>query len=91
MIKSHLADDGKFAVLLPYHRKNEFVQIAIDAGFFPGELISVKQTPKHTYFRVMLLFSAVESDFAAKEIVIREGDEYTNAFTALLKDYYLKL
>lgn len=91
VIQSHLADHGKFAVLLPYHRKNEFVQIANQAGFFTEEIISVKQTPKHSFFRVMLLFYGVNISLVEREMVIRKGDEYTNVFTGLLKDYYLKL
>ena len=91
VIKSHLAVKGKFAVLLPYHRKDEFVQICADAGFFLTESISAKQTPKHTYFRAMLLFSAVEVALVEKETIIREGETYSNKFIDLLKDYYLKL
>lgn len=91
IIKSHLAVHGKFAMLLPYHRKNVFIQLAKNEGFFLEESISVKQTPKHTYFRTMLLFSAVEVALVEKEIIIREGDSYTNEFIDLLKDYYLKL
>ena len=91
VIKSHLADNGKFALLLPYHRKNEFLQIAIEAGFSPEEIVSVKQTVKHAYFRAMLLFSAVEVTLVEQEITIREGEVYSNEFSNLLKDYYLKL
>jgi tRNA1Val (adenine37-N6)-methyltransferase len=91
IIKSHLALNGKFAVLLPYHRKNAFVQSATNEGFFLEEVVSVKQTPKHTYFRSMLLFSAVEVPLVDKEIIIREGEVYSNKFNNLLKDYYLKL
>jgi tRNA1Val (adenine37-N6)-methyltransferase len=91
VIKSHLAVNGKFAVLLPYHRKDIFVQSAKNEGFFLEEAVSVKQTPKHAYFRVMLLFSAVEVTLMEKEIIIRENEAYSNEFTSLLKDYYLQL
>ncbi len=91
VIKTHLSETGKFAVLLPYHRKNEFEQLAVGAGFFTEEMVSVKQTPKHNYFRVMFLFSAIEGSVIKKEIIIREGEGYTNVFTELLSDYYLKL
>ena len=91
VIKKHLSETGQFAVLLPYHRKDEFEQLADNAGFFPVEIISVKQTPKHDYFRVMFLFSAIKGFVIKTEIIIREGEEYTSGFTALLSDYYLKL
>ena len=91
VIQSHLSPNGKFAVLLPYHRKDVFIRLAGNEGFFLEESISVKQTPKHTFFRAMLLFSAVEVALAEKEIIIREGEAYSNDFISLLKDYYLKL
>ncbi len=91
VIKSHLAANGKFAVLLPYHRKDIFIRSAKLEGFFLAEAVSVKQTHKHNYFRAMLLFSGVEASLLAKEIIIREGEEYSNEFTSLLKDYYLQL
>lgn len=91
VIKSHLAPTGKLAVLLPYHRKDAFEQIAAKAGFFPVEEVSVKQTPKHSYFRATLLFSATAESALHKDITIHDGEEYTVPFTDLLKDYYLKL
>jgi tRNA1Val (adenine37-N6)-methyltransferase len=91
IIKSHLAVNGKFAVLLPYHRKDAFIHSVKNEGFFLEEVVSVKQTPKHAYFRVMLLFSTFKESVIEREIIIREGESYTNEFIDLLKDYYLKL
>jgi tRNA1Val (adenine37-N6)-methyltransferase len=35
-IKKHWLINGKFAVLLPYHRKEAFRSLALEEGFFPG-------------------------------------------------------
>jgi tRNA1Val (adenine37-N6)-methyltransferase len=91
VIKKHLADDGQFAVLLPYHRKEIFTGLAIDAGYFLAEEVSVKQTPNHPFFRAMLLFSSKKTGEKKNTIVIRREDQYTAVFMDLLKDYYLKL
>lgn len=90
-VKKQLNDKGKFAVLLPYHRKDAFIQLALNEGFFPEEEASVKQTPLHTYFRVMFLFGRERVAAKNESIVIRDGEQYTVAFTELLKDFYLKL
>jgi tRNA1Val (adenine37-N6)-methyltransferase len=90
-IKSNLADIGKFALLLPYHRKNEFENLAAAEGFFLEEEASVKQTPTHSFFRAMLLFGTAAATAKVSTITIRQEDEYTPEFAALLKDYYLKL
>lgn len=91
VIKQHLAPGGKFAVLLPYHRKNEFEKIALREEFAPEEIVLVRQTPAHAYFRVMFLFSTVPVSTNQSVITIREGEQYSAAFTDLLKAYYLKL
>lgn len=91
IIQKHLSVDGKFALLLPYQRKNDFIKIAVEARFYLLDEVAVKQTPVHSFFRAMLLFGTDQATVVSSEISIRDGDTYTNAFTALLKDYYLKL
>jgi tRNA1Val (adenine37-N6)-methyltransferase len=91
VIKKNLAENGRFAVLLPYHRKKEFEQLVMAAGFNVAEEVSVKQTPAHPYFRAILICTTVVAPEAHTSIFIRDGDEYSSAFINLLKDYYLKL
>ena len=91
VIKLHLEEDGMFAVLLPYHRKNDFIDLAAKNDFFLVEEVSVKQTPAHPFFRSMLLFGSVGVTALQSTIIIREGEQYSDAFIDLLKDYYLKL
>ncbi|MES2372934.1 MAG: methyltransferase [Bacteroidota bacterium] len=90
-VKKQLTDNGKFAVLLPYHRKETFIKLALGEGFFVEEETSVKQTPSHNYFRIMFLFGKEPIATKRESIVIRDGEQYTSEFTDLLKDYYLKL
>lgn len=87
-----LATDGTFGVLLPYHRSNYFEKLAVAKGFHPTQKTLVKQTPKHGYFRSILFFSKIETATSSNEITIRDADNnYSHAFTQLLKDYYLYL
>jgi tRNA1Val (adenine37-N6)-methyltransferase len=51
VIKKHLADDGQFAVLLPYHRKEIFTGLAIDAGYFLAEESIGKTNPQPSFFQ----------------------------------------
>ena len=91
LIKQMLAEKGKFAVLLPSHRKSEFIQLAAEQGFYPEEILLVKQTPTHDFFRAILLFSGTGLATRYDEIVIREHDQYSNEFIQLLQEYYLYL
>ncbi len=91
-INKHLKDEGSFAVLLPYHRTQQFINSAIQQSFHLTEKILVKQTPAHNYFRGMLWFTKESTSAKQSEIIIRnEEGKYTNEFVGLLKDYYLYL
>lgn len=91
-VKLLLKEEGCFAVLLPYHRVDYFINEALPYNLFCNEKVLVKQTTTHNYFRGMLLFSANKTEAAIKEITIKdETGSYTPAFTTLLKDYYLYL
>ena len=91
VINNYLVPDGKFALLLPYHRKDAFIKMVAECGLFPEKEIAVQQTAVHAYFRAMLLFTGTEGHVKKSSMIIREEDRYTAAFTELLKDYYLKL
>jgi len=90
-IKRLLQEDGRFAILLPTHRSTYFEEICLAIGFRLIEKVSVKQTPNHPSFRSMLLFGNEEETIVEKEIIIKEDNDYTQAFKALLMDYYLYL
>lgn len=87
----HLADKGQLAVLLPYRRKQACEELAAGKGLYLEEEISVKQTPAHPCFRVMLLFGRTKTTPVLQTLTIREGADYTAAFRVLLSPYYLKL
>jgi tRNA1Val (adenine37-N6)-methyltransferase len=88
----HLAPAGSFSILLPYRPFADFNKIAVDKGFYARELLNVRQSEQHDYFRTIGIFTRGTGDTIQKEMSIRSADNtYTAAFTALLKDYYLYL
>lgn len=91
-IQKRITMNGKFAILLPFHRSDYFEKLVKDEKFFLEEKVSVKQTPHHPYFRSMLLFSKQSTVTKQNEIMIKdEFNDYSPEFTALVKDYYLYL
>lgn len=83
---------GSFSVLLPFARANEVEALAQSHGFTVTHKAVVQQTTNHAPFRAMYIFSKAAFVTASEtSIVIKENDQYTPAFTSLLKDYYLFL
>ena len=87
-----LKSGGLFAVLLPFHRIEEFVGEALALNIFLQEKVLLRHTLQHPYFRGILIFSKVDTAIVARELTIKNLDnQYTPEFIDLLKEYYLYL
>ncbi|GAC1532606.1 MAG: methyltransferase [Sediminibacterium sp.] len=91
VIKHTLAPQGRFALLLPYHRSVYFKTLAVAEGFYMEEEMLVKQTTMHDYFRSMQLYGRKNRKPVETTLCIQENGKYTDDFVALLKAYYLNL
>lgn len=91
-IENQLNDEGKFAILLPFYRKDEFENLAKQCSFFPENILLIKQTPTHQFFRYAAIFS--KNPEVLKEDVIdikNNSNEYSSEAIKLLKPFYLYL
>ena len=87
-----LTADGKLAVLLPYHRLDQFIAMANEHHFYVQQQILLRHTSAHPFFRGILFLSRTPSTAHTKELIINDGQNvYTEEFSLLLKDYYLHL
>jgi tRNA1Val (adenine37-N6)-methyltransferase len=92
VVDKNLSDDGWFAVLLPYHRSEKFIEDAMKYNLFLQTQLNVKQTVKHSFFRSILLFGCEISEAQNFSMAIKDANNnYTVEFVELLKDYYLHL
>ncbi len=88
----HLSIEGSFAALVPYHREAYFISTAAGLGLYPFSVAYVKQSTSHDYFRSIIILKKHPSSIIDESFMsIKEGNNYTAAFTELLKDYYLSL
>lgn len=92
-IKSHLAENGVFFLLLPAKRENEMNDLLKRFSFHLHQKIFVRQTVNHTPFRLMIQAgNKKEQEIILRDLSIKnENNEYTTEFIVLLKDYYLHL
>lgn len=87
-----LNPDGIFAVILPYARKAEFLNLAMKAELFPFKITNVKGTPDKDFKRVLIAFSILEQDLTEDELAIEKSrHDYTDEYIALTKDFYLNM
>lgn len=94
LMKQQLHPDGLFFLLLPYKRVKEIEQLLATHQLFLMKKVWVRQTFAHQPFRLFLMgtIKPQKEQVQVEEIVIRdEQQQYTSAFVALLKDYYLYL
>ncbi|PSL28926.1 tRNA1(Val) (adenine(37)-N6)-methyltransferase [Chitinophaga ginsengisoli] len=93
VIDRQLAEGGEFSILLPYRPFGEFVTLAGAAGFYLKEVVHVKQSERHAYFRSIGIFGREQNKPQVASMAIREADQqvYTPAFVSLLQPYYLYL
>lgn len=91
-IAKGLKNEGVFFLLLPYKRLQESEQVLQEKGLFIQQRIIVCQSTRHSPFRIMLKGSKAADACNETELSIcNDQQQYTEAFTALLKDYYLYL
>lgn len=92
-IATHLETPGVFFLLMPFKRKDEIGPILKKHSLYIHEHVLVSQSIKHDHFRIMIRGGKREErKTRTSELSIwNDNQQYTPAFTELLKDYYLKL
>jgi tRNA1Val (adenine37-N6)-methyltransferase len=87
-----LHPQGRLLLLLPAYRLAELEKLAVQHRMQLQAITWVKQTPRHEPFRMMVQLGYTPAGLQQNTITIREADQqYSEAFTTLLKDYYLHL
>lgn len=85
-----LTEDGSFAVLMPYYRHEELLKTAMAEGLFAQDICFARHSPKHPWYRTMVVFSKTETQVKESFIDIRDSaGGYSEAFSMLMKEYYL--
>lgn len=92
-IADWLSDTGKAYLLIPHNRLDELLAELKRCGLYPEQLLHVRQTPVHGYFRTMICFTGMKTqELKVREMSIKDEDGvYTMTFKSLLADYYLYL
>lgn len=90
-IQRLIQPDGKWAILLPEHRRTKVIQLAQHFGWQLEKQLLVSQQAALPPFRGCLLFSKKNEQtvFETELLAIRYMEAYSSGMQALLSDYYL--
>jgi len=93
VIQQLLAPGGSFFTLLPYRRSSEIGRLLKRSALVAMKTVFVRQSPNHSYFRLMLKGCLAGEQPGPAEIgeisIWNAEQQYTDEFRALLKKYYI--
>jgi tRNA1Val (adenine37-N6)-methyltransferase len=92
--KRLLTSNGKFNVVLPYQEAMEFIELAKTCNLFCSRKGNFRTREKKPIERLLLEFSTTPAYTEEEEILLylnASGEEWSNRYKALTKDFYLKI
>lgn len=90
--KKILSDNGKLCVILPVVEGERFIELAENEGLFCKQKVNVFPNHEKAAKRLLLEFKKKKSDCKISELTIeKERGIYTDEYSELVKDFYLKL
>lgn len=91
--KKLLNPQGRLCMILPVAEGDECIDFAKKNAMFCSKRVRVFPTPESEAKRLLLEFKLVENETEQSDLLIESGQRhtYSNDFTALVKDFYLKL
>ncbi len=87
-----LHEEGLFAVIIPFDKEEIIIDVASKMHLFPSRITRVKGTSQSLIKRSLIQFQFQAVDVELSEIILeKQRHVYTEEYTALVKDFYLKL
>lgn len=86
-----LNNDGVFCVILPMDGIDSLITEAIKAGFFLRSRVNVHTTAKKAPKRGLLEFCKSQVVTNTLELILQDGNGYSEPYKELMRDFYLKL
>ncbi|NOR29365.1 MAG: methyltransferase [Lutibacter sp.] len=87
-----LSENGSCAFIIPFEEATNFIFIAKGNNLCLNRITNVKGTENSKFKRSLVQFSFLEKPIVKTELIIEiERHNYTDEYTALTKDFYLKM
>lgn len=87
-----LAPSGCLALILPYDQEAELNRIVADSNLYFNKKTYVRPTPEANYKRILVEIGTHNTECIREELTIEASrHKYTQEYTELTKDFYLKM
>ncbi|MDH6308241.1 tRNA1Val (adenine37-N6)-methyltransferase [Dysgonomonas sp. PFB1-18] len=87
-----LSDKGKLSVIYPYEYKDTLLKLSEENQLYISRFTNVHPTPTSAPKRILAELTKQAAPLIETDLVIeKERHVYSDGFTALVKDFYLKL
>ncbi len=87
-----LAEDGVFAVIIPFKEEGDFLVLAENYGLYPQKITRIKGNPTSNIKRSVLQLGSTQTKVETDELTIELArHEYTKEYRTLTQDFYLKM
>lgn len=83
---------GRISIIYPFDYKDNLYKIAKENSLFITRIANVHPTPTSLPKRILIEFSNIETPLIESKLIIeKERHVYSDEFTELVKDFYLKM
>lgn len=87
-----LSDEGIFVVIIPRKEEEKFIKMASEVNLFPNRICRVRGTETSEEKRSLLEFSFEKNSLKLENLTIENSRRnYTEEYTKLVQDFYLKM
>ncbi|TYB79061.1 tRNA1(Val) (adenine(37)-N6)-methyltransferase [Bizionia myxarmorum] len=87
-----LSETGEFSVIIPFLEEATFISLAETFNLFPFRLTHVQGNPQTEIKRSLIAFKRTKEVVEKSHLIIEtDRHQYTDAYVALTKDFYLKM
>lgn len=87
-----LNDQGVFGVILPYLEGTMFIEMAKSSKLFPRRQLIFRSRNNKPPERILVEFSRQQPDPESEELILHsEGNNWSDAYKNLTRDFYLKI
>jgi len=87
-----LSKEGTFSLIIPFKEEKQFVVLAEKYYLFPTRICRVKGNLSSQIKRSLLEFSLQKNNVEITELIVEiERHHYTKEYTALVRDFYMKM